>query len=237
MLEIRDVSASYGGAQVLSGVSLDVAEGEFIAVLGPNGAGKTTLLKTISALVRPHEGSISFEGRRVDGRSPADVVDAGIVHCPEGRRVFPELTVLENLRLGATRRRDGEADRLARVYELFPRLQERRGQRAASLSGGEQQMLALGRSLMGAPRLLMLDEPSLGLAPTVVDLVFDAVAQIRAEGIATLLVEQNAEIALDITDRAYVLERGCVVANGPSRELAGSERVRQIYLGIEEKEQ
>jgi branched-chain amino acid transport system ATP-binding protein len=235
MLDIRDLIVGYGGPDVIDGLSLSVGEGEFIAVLGSNGAGKSTLLKTISGLLRPRGGTIMLGDERIDGRSPARVVDAGVVHCPEGRRVFPEMTVLENLQLGATLRRDGERARLERMYELFPRLHERRAQTAASLSGGEQQMLALGRSLMGAPRLLMLDEPSLGLAPTVVDLVFDAVTQIREEGVTLLLVEQNAELALELTDRAYVIERGRVVAEGASAELAQSERIRHIYLGMEEE--
>jgi len=234
MLEIRGLIAGSGGPAVLDGLDLDVAEGEFVAVLGSNGAGKSTLLKTVSGLLRPTGGTIRLGDERIDGRSPAEIVDAGIVHCPEGRRVFPEMTVLENLRLGATLRRDGESERLDRVYELFPRLHERRAQAAASLSGGEQQMLALGRSLMGAPKLLMLDEPSLGLAPTVVDLVFEAVIEIRKQGLTLLLVEQNAELALELTDRAYVVERGLVVAEGSSAELAQSERIRHIYLGMEE---
>jgi branched-chain amino acid transport system ATP-binding protein len=235
MLEIRDLVVGYGGPDVIDGLSLDVAGGEFIAVLGSNGAGKSTLLKTISGLLRPRGGTIRLGDERIDGWSAARVVDTGVVHCPEGRRVFPEMTVLENLMLGATLRRSGERERLDRVYELFPRLRERRSQAAASLSGGEQQMLALGRSLMGDPKLLMLDEPSLGLAPTVVDLVFDAVTQIREEGLTLLLVEQNAELALELTDRAYVIERGRVVAEGPSSELAQSERIRHIYLGMEEE--
>jgi branched-chain amino acid transport system ATP-binding protein len=229
LLEVRDVEARYGPVKALHGVSLEVGEGEVIAVLGANGAGKTTTLRAISGTVK-RSGHVRFAGKKL--RTPEGAARAGIAHVPEGRGTFAELSVWENLRLGAyTRRGSADAD-AKRVYEFFPRLEERRNQQAGTLSGGEQQMLALGRALMARPRLFLLDEPSLGLAPLVVKEIFDALGKLnREDGTAVLVVEQNANIALDSASRAYVLEVGRVVVDGPSEELRANESVRRSYLG------
>ena len=229
LLELRDVEARYGPVKALHGVSLDVGEAEIVAVLGANGAGKTTALRAVSGTVR-RSGEIRFAGKKL--RTPEGAARSGVAHVPEGRGTFAELTVWENLRLGAYTRRRGAKDDAQRVYEYFPRLQERRDQQAGTLSGGEQQMLALGRALMARPRLFLLDEPSLGLAPLVVKEIFDVLEKLNSEdGIAVLVVEQNANIALASATRAYVLEVGRVVVEGPSDELRANESVRRSYLG------
>ena len=229
LLELRNVEARYGPVKALHGVSLGVGEGEVVAVLGANGAGKTTTLRAVSGMVR-RSGELRFDGKKL--RTPEGAARAGIAHVPEGRGTFAELTVWENLRLGAyTRRRSAKED-AQRVYEFFPRLQERRDQQAGTLSGGEQQMLALGRALMARPRLFLLDEPSLGLAPLVVKEIFEALARMKEkDGISVLVVEQNANLALAHAGRAYVLEVGRVVVAGTSDELRANESVRKSYLG------
>lgn len=233
MLRIENLHAGYGQAEVLHGVSLDVHEGEIVAVVGANGAGKSTLLKTISGLLPARRGTISFLDRRIDNDRPEHIVAQGIAHIPEGRRVFPYSTVAENLRAGAYVRSDRaeiDAD-IQRFYERFPVLYERRNQPASTLSGGEQQMLAISRGLMSRPKLVLMDEPSLGLAPVIVDLVFDLVAELNADGKSILLVEQNATRALAIADRAYVLLTGEVVLVGSGKELLANEDVKASYLG------
>ncbi len=233
MLRLEGVSAAYGRIQALRDVSLEVPAGSIVALLGANGAGKTTTLRVISGLLRPTAGAVYFEGRRID-RLPAEaIVRLGVAHVPEGRQVFAELTVGENLTLGAYARRDRRnipAD-LERVFALFPVLRERRKQLAGTLSGGEQQMLAIGRALMARPRLLLLDEPSLGLAPMVVREIFRTIRQINAEGTTILLVEQDASRALQVARTAYVLQTGQVVLSGPAAELRQNEAVRRSYLG------
>ena len=234
MLEVRGLDVAYGEKPALRGVGMEVGEGESVSVLGANGAGKSTLLRTISGLQRPRQGSVSLDGRRLDELAPYEIAALGVAHVPEGRRVLPDMTVEENLELGAflpePRRR--RAETLAWVYEVFPRLKERRRQRAGTLSGGEQQMLAVGRGLMLRPRLLMLDEPSLGLAPVIVDVTFEKIAEVRRQGIAILLVEQNVQRALGLTDRGYVLEQGKVVLQGTSGELLQNPHVKVAYLGL-----
>jgi branched-chain amino acid transport system ATP-binding protein len=229
LLELRDVEARYGPVKALQGVSLDVGEKDFVAVLGANGAGKTTTLRAVSGTVR-RSGEVRFAGKKV--RTPEGAARAGIAHVPEGRGTFAELSVWENLRLGAYTRRANLTEDAARVFGFFPRLQERRDQQAGTLSGGEQQMLALGRALMARPRLLLLDEPSLGLAPLVVKEIFETLVKLNEdEGTAVLVVEQNANIALASASRAYVLEVGRVVVEGASDELRANESVRRSYLG------
>jgi branched-chain amino acid transport system ATP-binding protein len=234
VLAIRNLSVFYGDVQVLWDVSFDLAVGEIVTIIGPNGAGKTTLMKTISGLLRPARGSIEWAGTRLDSQPPHRVVELGVVQVPEARQLFPEMTVSENLELGAylpTARRS-RPESLAWVEELFPRLAERRQQLAGTLSGGEQQMVAIGRALMSRPRLLMLDEPSLGLAPRVITDLFDVIDRIHGEGISVLLVEQNVQQALGSADRAYVLETGRIVRHGTSDELLADTRVRAAYLGL-----
>jgi branched-chain amino acid transport system ATP-binding protein len=230
LLELTDVFARYGPIRALHGVSLKVDEGEVVALLGANGAGKTTTLRSISGITRT-SGEITFDGRRITRRSTESVARLGIAHVPEGRGLFPELTVWENLRMGAVGRRGNFGEAAERVVGYFPWIERRRDQAAATLSGGEQQMLALGRALVGRPRLLMLDEPSLGLAPTVVRELFATVRRLNEDGLTVLVVEQNARIALDIAARAYVLEVGKVAVEGTSDELARHEGVRKSYLG------
>jgi branched-chain amino acid transport system ATP-binding protein len=230
LLELHEVEARYGPVRVLHGVTLSVGEGELVAVLGANGAGKTTTLRAVSGTVR-RGGEILFAGEPLR-RRPEATARAGIAHVPEGRGTFGELSVWDNLRLGAYTRRGGVNDAAARVFEYFPRLEERRAQQAGTLSGGEQQMLALGRALMARPRLLLLDEPSLGLAPIVVSEIFDALDRMKTdEGLSVLVVEQNARLALEHSARAYVLEVGRVVVDGSSDELRRNESVRKSYLG------
>jgi branched-chain amino acid transport system ATP-binding protein len=233
MLRVENVVAGYGGVPVLRGVSLEVAAGEVVAVLGANGVGKTTLNKTISGLVRASAGTISFAGARIERAAPPAIVRAGLIHVPEGRRIFPNLTVRENLELGAyARARANRASNLDRVFATFPRLRERTAQLAGTLSGGEQQMLAIGRGLMAEPRLLILDEPSLGLSPLLVEELFALIARIAAEGLAVMLVEQNVVQSLDLARRAYVLENGAVVMQGPAAELARNPDLERAYLGL-----
>jgi branched-chain amino acid transport system ATP-binding protein len=233
MLEIRGLDVSYGAIRALHGVDLDVQAGEIVAIVGSNGAGKSTLLRTISGLVRPNSGRILFEGRPIVGLKPHRIVALGISHVPEGRRIFTELTVWENLALASQFRRPSTFDQdLETVCRWFPRIRERLKQSAGTLSGGEQQMLAIGRALMSAPRLLLLDEPSMGLAPRLVETMFDTIRDLRRRGTTLLLVEQNAFAALSIADRAYVLESGRVALAGPAQMLLDNERVRTAYLGL-----
>jgi len=234
MLRVSGINVSYGGAHVLWDVSLDVAEGETVTVVGSNGAGKSTLLKTISGLVRPTTGEMTFRGQRIDGLPPYRIVEMGIAHIPEGRKLFPQLTVLENLWLGAYTKRAHEKknETLEQVFKRFPMLRERQKQLACTLSGGEQQMLAIARGLMSQPELLVLDEPSLGLAPKLVMQVFDSIREIKQTGVEVLLVEQNVRHALELADRAYVLETGRVTLEGSCRELVNDEHVKKAYLGL-----
>jgi branched-chain amino acid transport system ATP-binding protein len=233
LLEVKNLVVHYGKALALDGVTLDVAAGELVAVLGPNGAGKTTLLKAISRAV-PSRGEVSFDGKTLAGLPAHAVVARGICHCPEGRRLFPELTVLKNLQLGAYLRRDhaGIAADLERVYALFPVLRQRSRQQASTLSGGEQQMVAIGRALMGRPTLLLLDEPSVGIAHRLKLQIFEAIRQIQQSGTAILLVEQDALSALGIATRVYLLEHGRVAREGTSDALAHDDYIRQVYLGV-----
>ena len=233
MLDIEDLHVSYGNIQALHGVSLRVEAGELVTIVGSNGAGKSTVLLTISGILRPAQGRLSFEGRDLSQATPHEIVRRGISHCPEGRLIFGRLTVAENLILGAYHRRDRAQIQhdLERVHELFPVLVERRGQAAGTLSGGEQQMLAIGRALMSQPRMLLLDEPSLGLAPMLVDRIFQIIRELHRQGVTILLVEQNAYQALRVADRAYVLETGEIRLAGPAAELADNPRVRAAYLG------
>jgi branched-chain amino acid transport system ATP-binding protein len=233
VLTLEGVAARYGRITVLDGVSLEVGAAEFVCLIGANGAGKTTTLKTISGLVRAAAGRILFDGQEIQGLPPQEILRRGIAHCPEGRRVFPHMTVWENLEMGAYVRRDtGQvtAD-LERVFTHFPILAERRRQPAGTLSGGEQQMLAIGRALMARPRLILFDEPSLGLAPTLVEAVFQIIVGIQREGTTVLMVEQNAWMALQIATRAYVMETGRIILEGPARELLANEQVKTAYLG------
>ncbi len=233
MLEVSDLVAGYGAVPVLRGVSLRVANGEVVAVLGANGVGKTTLNKALSGLVRPMSGTIRFEGERIDGRSAPDIMARGLVHVPEGRKIFPNMSVRENLELGSYRRaRGNRAANLERVFATFPRLEERERQLAGTLSGGEQQMLAIGRGLMGEPRLLILDEPSLGLSPLLVEELFALVARIAADGLAVMLVEQNVMQSLELAARAYVIENGRVVMEGPAERLKTDPELEKAYLGV-----
>ena len=234
MLEVRALTVHYGKALALEGVDVDVQANALVAIIGPNGAGKTTLMRTISGLLRPTAGAVTFQRRSLSGLAPHQVVREGLVHCPEGRRPFPELSVLENLVLGKPMWPSrAEADeRLEEVFRLFPRLRERHAQLAGTLSGGEQQMLALGRALMCRPRLLLLDEPSLGLAPKVVDEVFQAIGKIRAMGVTVLLVEQNVELALEVCDTVAVLDHGRLVFHGTRAELTRNTTLKEVYLGL-----
>ena len=234
MLSLVDVSAGYGSFHALFGVSLEVAAGETVGVIGPNGAGKTTLMRVISGLVTAFGGGITLEGRSILGIPAYRIVERGIAHVPENRRLFPRLSVEDNLRIGAfvATARAHFAEQLGWVYELFPRLQERRAQPAGTLSGGEQQMCAIGRALMSRPRLLLMDEPSAGLAPLVVQEVFDLIRRIRAEGLTVLIVEQNIQQVLEVVDRAYLLEVGAIRLAGSSSELKNNEFLRKAYMGL-----
>jgi len=232
MLRIEGLTVAYGGIEAVRGISLEVAEGELVTIVGNNGAGKTTTLMAISGVAPIRSGRIIIADSETTRLAPHAIVARGVAHCPEGRLVFGRLTVHENLRLGAYQRRDAAAVRqdIDRIYALFPRLLERRTQLAGTLSGGEQQMLAIGRALMSKPRLLMLDEPSLGLAPLIVQRIFGVIQQLHADGVTILLVEQNAHLALSIADRAYVLETGEIRLSGPAKQLIDNPEVKQAYL-------
>lgn len=233
LLKINDINVYYGAIHAIKGISLEVNEGEIVTLIGANGAGKSTTLRTISGLLKPKTGTIEFEGKNIAGMAAQNIVKAGISQVPEGRRVFAEMTVMENLELGAFIRKDkdGIAQDLKKVFERFPRLEERKNQEAGTLSGGEQQMLAMGRALMSRPRLLLLDEPSMGLAPLLIREIFSIIEDINKTGTTILLVEQNANMALSIANRAYVLETGRITLSGDAKELAASEDVRKAYLG------
>ena len=233
ILEIRDLQVHYGGIEAVKGISLDVPEGEIVTLIGANGAGKSSTLRSIAGLVKPSAGNISFYGEDITGKDTNLIVSKGITLVPEGRRVFPNLTVKENLKIGAYLRKDKEEIEkdIQWVYSLFPRLEERSWQLAGTLSGGEQQMLAVGRALMSRPKLMMLDEPSLGLAPLVVQDIFSIIREINRQGVTVLLVEQNANMALKIADQAYVLETGNITMSGTGAELLVNEKVREAYLG------
>lgn len=233
MLKINDMNVYYGAIHALKGISLEINEGEIVTLIGANGAGKSTTLRTISGLLKPKTGTIEFEGKNIAGMPAQNIVKAGISQVPEGRRVFAEMTVMENLELGAFIRKDkaGIVKDLKMVFERFPRLEERVNQQAGTLSGGEQQMLAMGRALMSRPRLLLLDEPSMGLAPLLIREIFSIIQDINKAGTTVLLVEQNANMALSIANRAYVLETGRITLSGDAKELAASEEVRKAYLG------
>jgi branched-chain amino acid transport system ATP-binding protein len=234
MLELRSIDAGYGSFQALFGVSLEVRAGEAVGVIGPNGAGKTTLMRVISGLIRPRSGSIAMEGTDVLFTPPHRIVSLGIAHVPEHRRLFPRLSVEDNLKMGAymAAAREKFAERLESVFDLFPRLKERRHQMAGTMSGGEQQMCAIGRALMSGPKLLLLDEPSAGLAPVVVQQVFELVKRIRSSGLTVLIVEQNVQQVLRIVDRAYLLEAGSIRASGTAAEVRGTDTIKQAYLGV-----
>jgi branched-chain amino acid transport system ATP-binding protein len=234
MLELRSVDAGYGSFQALFGVSLQVKAGEAVGVIGPNGAGKTTLMRVISGLIRASSGSIVMEGTDVLATPPHRIVSLGIAHVPENRRLFPRLSVEDNLKMGAYMpgARAKFAERLDFVFDLFPRMKERRHQMAGTMSGGEQQMCAIGRALMSNPKLLLLDEPSAGLAPVVVQQVFELVKRIRASGLTVLIVEQNVQQVLRIVDRAYLLEAGSTRVSGTSAEVMGTDTIKQAYLGV-----
>ncbi len=234
MLEVSDLRVAYGQIEAVRGISFEVDAGEVVALIGSNGAGKTTTLRTLSGLHRPKAGEIRFEGERVDRLPAHEIVARGVAHAPEGRRLFGRMTVRENLDLGAYRRHDGEVEAdVAMVYDLFPILAERRGQAAGTLSGGEQQMLAIGRALMSRPRLLMLDEPSMGLSPIMMRTIFSTLTELKERGTTLLLVEQNAQAALKLADHGHVLETGRIVLSGTAADLLRNDEVRKAYLGEE----
>ena len=233
LLEIKDLEVNYGVIKAIKGVSFDVNEGEIIALIGANGAGKTTILHTITGLIQAKKGSIVFDGKELTKTPPHKIVSMGMAHVPEGRRIFQQLSVLENLKLGAYTRKDKSeiASTLKMVYERFPRLEERKNQVAGTLSGGDQQMLAMGRALMSKPRIILMDEPSMGLSPLLVSEIFDIIKVINESGTTVLLVEQNAKKALSIADRAYVLETGKITLSGDAKDLINDESVKKAYLG------
>ncbi|GAB4285176.1 MAG: ABC transporter ATP-binding protein [Coriobacteriia bacterium] len=233
MLKVDNLHTFYGQIEALKGISIEVHEGEIVTLIGANGAGKSTTLKTISGQLSPQEGTVEFQGDDVSGLAPHVVTGLGVIQVPEGRHIFPRMTVEENLEMGAFLRNDTaeiKAD-MEMVYDLFPRLRERRSQKGGTLSGGEQQMLAMGRGLMARPKLLMLDEPSMGLAPVIVDIIFETIERVNKEGMTILLVEQNAAMALQVADRGYVLETGTIALEGGGAELLTNEQVRKAYLG------
>ncbi|MDR9394874.1 ABC transporter ATP-binding protein [Roseovarius sp. SYSU LYC5161] len=234
LLEMKDISVNYGKVSAVRNISINVPEGRIVTIIGGNGAGKTTTLRAMSGMVGVAQGEIHFEGQRVDGLSSDKVVARGIAHVPEGRRIFPDMTVEENLRTGAFLRRDHDAvdSDLEDVFDRFPRLKERRRQMAKTMSGGEQQMLAIGRALMSRPKLLLMDEPSMGLAPVIVEEIARIVEEINKQGLSVVLVEQNAELALELADHAYVLETGNMALEGPADELHDNDHVRAAYLGV-----
>ena len=231
MLKIDDIHVYYGAIHAIKGVSFEVGEGEIVALIGANGAGKSTILKTVSGLMHPRSGSISFCGEDIGRTDAYKLLRTGLAHVPEGRRIFQQMTVQDNLEMGAFIHKEVNKDDLERVFNYFPRLKERRKQIAGTLSGGEQQMLAMSRALMSRPKLMMLDEPSMGLAPILIDQIFEIVKQLHKDGTTILLVEQNASKALEIADRAYVLETGKVILSGTGKELASSDEVKKAYLG------
>ena len=231
ILSIKDLKVNYGGIEAVKGISFDVEEGEIVTLIGANGAGKSSTLRTISGLVKPSGGTIEFAGDVISDKDPTTIVQRGITMSPEGRKIFPDLTVEENLKVGAYTRNDDLTEDMNWVYELFPRLKERSWQEGGTLSGGEQQMLAVGRALMAKPKLLMLDEPSLGLAPLVVRDIFSIIETINKNGVTVLLVEQNANMALKVADRAYVLETGRITKTGTGEELLADEAIKEAYLG------
>lgn len=232
LLEFRSVDTYYGSLHILKGVNYSVGDGEIVALLGSNGAGKTTTMKTILGIVNPRQGQVLFANKRIDGQATRQIVGMGIAPVPEGRRIFPRLTVLDNLKMGAWTRKDGEIKQdIDRVYELFPRLAERKNQFGGTLSGGEQQMLAIGRALMARPKLMIMDEPSMGLSPILTERVFDTVVEINKQGTTIFIVEQNVNMALQIASRGYVLQTGNVVLSGTAAELLSNDMVRKAYLG------
>ena len=231
MLKITDLKVNYGGIEAVKGISLEVPEGEIVTLIGANGAGKSTTLRTIAGLVKPAGGRVEFMGEDITGKDPTSIVKKGITLVPEGRKIFPDLTVLENLKIGAYMRKDDLTDDLNWVYDLFPRLKERHWQAGGTLSGGEQQMLAVGRALMSRPKLIMMDEPSLGLAPLIVRGIFDIIREIHKQGVTILLIEQNANMALQAADMGYVMETGRITLSGPGQELLTNEAVKAAYLG------
>ena len=231
MLSIKDLQVHYGGIEAVKGISFDVSEGEIVTLIGANGAGKSSVLRSIAGLVKPSGGSITFCGDNITGRDSTVIVKRGITLVPEGRKIFPNITVLENLKIGAYMRSDDISEDIQWVYDLFPRLRERSWQAGGTLSGGEQQMLAVGRALMARPKLIMMDEPSLGLAPLVVRDIFEIIRQINRQGVSILLIEQNANMALKVADSAYVMETGCITLSGAGRELLNNEAVKKAYLG------
>ncbi|MGM9587100.1 MAG: ABC transporter ATP-binding protein [Candidatus Limivicinus sp.] len=231
ILSVKDLQVNYGGIEAVKGISFDVPAGDIVTLIGANGAGKSTTLKAIAGLVKPHSGSISFEGSNITGKDSSDIVAKGVTLVPEGRRVFSNMTVLENIKIGAYLRKDNLDGDIAWVYDLFPRLKERAWQLAGTLSGGEQQMLAVARALMSRPKVLMMDEPSLGLAPLVVKGIFDIIREINKQGVTVLLIEQNANMALKTADYAYVLETGRIGLSGTGAELLANENVKKAYLG------
>ena len=231
ILSIHDLSVNYGGIEAVKGISLDVHEGEIVTLIGANGAGKSSTLRTIAGLVKPSGGTINFRGDNITGRDATTIVKKGITLVPEGRHIFPDLTVLENLKVGAYLRSDDISGDIQWVYDLFPRLRERSWQAGGTLSGGEQQMLAVGRALMARPKLIMMDEPSLGLAPLVVRDIFEIIRQINHQGVSILLIEQNANMALKVADSAYVMETGCITLSGAGKDLLNNEAVKKAYLG------
>jgi branched-chain amino acid transport system ATP-binding protein len=235
VLQLDDVHTYYGAIHALKGISLKVHEGEVVTLIGANGAGKSTTLRSINGVNHPRQGRIQFQGKDITNAPPHEIVKMGIAQSPEGRRLFPRMSVLENLQMGAFQRNDKQnfQEDIDRVFGLFPRLAERRHQKAGTMSGGEQQMVAMGRALMARPKLLLLDEPSMGLAPIFVEKIFEIVAEINAQGTPILLVEQNALMALDAASRGYVLETGVIALEGAAKELSANERVRKAYLGIE----
>lgn len=230
-LQIEDLKVNYGGIEAVKGITLNVEKGEIVTLIGANGAGKSSMLRTIAGLVKIKSGTITFEGENITGKDSASIVSRGITLVPEGRRIFPDLTVKENLRIGAYLRNDDMSEDLQWVYDLFPRLKEREWQAGGTLSGGEQQMLAVGRALMSRPKLMMMDEPSLGLAPLVVQNIFDIIREVNRQGITVLLIEQNANMALQVASRAYVLETGRITKVGTGAELLTDESIKEAYLG------
>jgi branched-chain amino acid transport system ATP-binding protein len=234
LLEVKDLKVAYGKIQAIKGISLNVKQGEIVTLVGANGAGKTTLLKTISGILKPSDGVINFEGKDIQGIAPHDRVIEGLCQAPEGRGIFPGMTVLENLEMGKYARKDWKnelKEDLDRIYTLFPRLKERQSQAGGTLSGGEQQMLSIGRALMSRPRLLLLDEPSMGLAPMFIQQIFNIIREIQSQGVSILLVEQNAAQALSCANRAYILETGNIVKEGAGKDLLNDDAIKKAYLG------